>query len=75
MKPASPGKQSPESPFDIPPEVATRCTGPDQFDKFDVAVRKMIAVPHAEILKAEKKWKRQRAAKKTRSSDKKQVKP
>jgi hypothetical protein len=66
MKPAS--RQKPESPFDIPPEVAARCTAPDQFEKFDAAMRKIISVPHPEILKAEKKWKRSQARKRVKKN-------
>ncbi|MGH9722349.1 MAG: hypothetical protein ACRD8O_19230 [Bryobacteraceae bacterium] len=51
-------KQHEDSPFDISPEVAARCTGEGQFERFDAAIRKMIAVPHSEIVKAEKKWKK-----------------
>ncbi len=61
-----PPKQQPESPFDIPPEVAARCTGPDQFEKFDAAMRKIIAVPKAEIDAAEKKWKRSQERKRAK---------
>ncbi len=63
MKPASPGK--PESPFDIPPEVAARCSGLDQFD---AAARKIVAEPKVEIDAAKTKWKRSQAKKRLRKS-------
>jgi hypothetical protein len=44
----------------IPAELAARCDGPDQFEKFDQLFRKVIAVPHSAIVKAEAKWKRER---------------
>jgi hypothetical protein len=35
-----------------------------EFEKFDSVVRKLLAVPHKEIEKRERAWKRKRAAKK-----------
>ena len=52
----------------IPAELAARCDGPDQFEKFDQPFRKVIAVPRATILKEEAKWKRARARKKKRAN-------
>ncbi|MBV9759824.1 MAG: hypothetical protein JO340_04600 [Acidobacteriaceae bacterium] len=54
-------------PISIPDELAARCTGPDQFERFDKLFRAVIAVPHEQIVKEEKKWKRARA---TRRDDK-----
>jgi hypothetical protein len=40
-----------------------------EFQKFDETVRKMISVPHEELEKREKAWKKKRArAKKKRAS-------
>lgn len=40
----------------------------EEFAKFDAAVRKIISVPHDEIVRREKEWKRQRKlAKKQRA--------
>jgi hypothetical protein len=53
MKPASTPK-----PMEIPEDIAARCGGPDQFEKFDSLFRAVIATPKAEIDKNETKWKR-----------------
>src|SRR5258708_3101316 len=42
MKPAT---QAP--PLDIPPDIAAKCTGPGQFEKFDRLFRSVISVPKA----------------------------
>jgi hypothetical protein len=39
-----------------------------EFQKFDETVRKMIAVPRAELNKREKAWKKKRAKKKRATS-------
>ena len=36
------------------------------FEKFDAVVRKMMSVPHSEIVKREKEWKRKRKRAKQR---------
>lgn len=54
-------------PISIPPEIAERCDGPNQFEKFDQLFRTVIAVPKSAILKEEAKWKRSRAKKKARN--------
>jgi hypothetical protein len=53
-------------PINIPDDLAARCTGPDQFERFEKLFRAYIAVPHEEIVKEEEKWKRTRARKKAR---------
>ena len=60
MKPAH---RSPK-PITIPDDLAERCDGPNQFEKFDQFFRAVIAVPKSEIEKAEAKWKQARARKK-----------
>lgn len=58
-------KQSPSSkPIQIPEDIAARCDGPDQFEKFDSLFRTVIAAPKAEIDKREAKWKQTQAKKK-----------
>jgi hypothetical protein len=52
-------------PISISPEVAARCDGPKQFEKFDNLFRAVIAVPKAEIDKEEAKWRRSREAAKS----------
>jgi hypothetical protein len=39
---------------------------PTEFQKFDAVVRKMMTVPHDEIVKREKEWKRKRKLAKRR---------
>ena len=51
-------------PIQIPPNIAAKCDGPNQFEKFDRLFRSVIAVPKAKIDKAEQKWKREQATKK-----------
>lgn len=51
-------------PITIPDDLASRCDGPDQLEKFDKFFRAVIAVPKSEIDKQEAKWKRSRAVKK-----------
>ena len=50
--------KSDSGPIQIPPDIAAKCNGPDQFEKFDQLFRKVIAVPHSAIVKEEAKWKR-----------------
>jgi hypothetical protein len=45
----------------ISPELGANYTGPDQFERFDTAVRKILAVPRAEILRREEEYKRRSA--------------
>ena len=49
------------SPITIPPDLAAKCDGPNQFENFDKLFRAVIAVPKAAIDKEEAKWKRARA--------------
>lgn len=59
-------KPEPSSkPIQIPEDIAARCDGPDQFEKFDNLFRTVIATPKAEIDKRDAKWKRAQAKKKT----------
>ncbi len=53
--------KSQPKPIAIPDEVAARYTNPDQFERFDTAVRNILTVPHAEILRREAEYKRQSA--------------
>jgi hypothetical protein len=45
-------------PINIPEDVAARYTNPDQFERFDAMVRKVLSVPHSEIVRREKEYKR-----------------
>lgn len=45
----------------IPPDIAAKCDGPDQFQNFDRLFRTVIVVPKAEIDKREVAWKRKQA--------------
>lgn len=51
-------------PLSIPEEIQAKCTGPDQFDRFDRLFRSVITVPKASIDKREKDWKKAKARKK-----------
>jgi len=53
-------------PINISPEVAAKCSGPDQFEKFDNLFRNLIAVPKSTIADREHEWKR--AKRKKRNS-------
>jgi hypothetical protein len=59
MKPA----HSP-APLVIPPDIAAKCDGPDQFERFDQMVSALVTVPKSAIAKEEKKYQRARACKK-----------
>jgi hypothetical protein len=47
-------------------ELADRCDGPDQFEKFDKAFRASLTVPKATLLKEEARLKRARARKRAK---------
>ena len=59
MKSADPARSS--TPITIPDDIAAKCDGPDQFERFDRLFRAVIATPKAEIDKRETNWKRKRA--------------
>ena len=44
-------------------DLSGRCAGPDQFQNFDSAFRRALAVPKAAVLKEDARWKRARAKK------------
>jgi hypothetical protein len=54
MKPAE------SSPIAIPPDIAAKCDGPNQFNTFDRGVRAFLAVPKSAVLKDEAKQRRKR---------------
>jgi hypothetical protein len=56
------------APIVIPAEIAARCDGADQFEKFDQLVSALVTVPKSAINKEEKKWKRARARKRATKS-------
>ena len=58
--------KSSEPAIAIPPEIAAKCEGPDQFGKFDRLFRAVIATPKADIDKADAKWKRKQGKKRTK---------
>ncbi|MBZ5601830.1 MAG: hypothetical protein LAO79_05940 [Acidobacteriia bacterium] len=55
-------------PIAIPPELAERCEGTDQFEKFDRMFRNVISVPKAQIDKQDAKWKRAQAKERQKQS-------
>jgi len=52
--------------INIPDELAARCDGPDQFERFDQLFRAVISVPKSAIDREEAKEKRQKARAKKR---------
>jgi hypothetical protein len=56
------------APIVIPADIAARCEGSDQFEKFDKLVSALVTVPKSAINKEEKKWKRARARKRAKRS-------
>jgi hypothetical protein len=69
MKPHTP------KPIAIPDEVAARYTNPDQFERFDATMRKILAVPHSEIVRREAEYKRHSAENPNRRGPKRKAKP
>jgi hypothetical protein len=61
-------------PIAIPEEVAARYTNPDQFERFDTAVRKILSVPHSEIVRREVEYKRRSALNPNRRGPKRKAK-
>jgi hypothetical protein len=49
-------------------ELNARCEGPNQFENFDRAFRRSLAVPKAAVLKEEARQKRARAKKRAKKS-------
>ena len=49
----------------IPEDIAAKCDGPDQFQRFDRLFRAVIATPKADIDKADAKWKRKQTKKRS----------
>jgi len=37
-------------PINISPELLAKCSGPDQFERFDALVSKVLSVPRAKIM-------------------------
>jgi len=55
-------------PIEIPPDIAAKCDGPNQFEKVDRLFRSVISVPKATIDEAEQKWKQERARKRAKKT-------
>jgi len=49
-------------------ELAARCEGRDQFQKFDNAFRSCLSVPKEAVLKEDVRWKRARAKRRARKT-------
>jgi hypothetical protein len=62
-------------PIAIPEEIAARYTNPDQFERFDATMRKILTVPHSEIVRREAEYKRQSAMNPKRRGPKPKAKP
>jgi hypothetical protein len=50
----------------IPADIAAKCDGPGQFERFDSLFRAVIAVPKKTIDKRERAWKRQQEKKRAK---------
>jgi hypothetical protein len=59
-------KSTEPAPIAIPPDIAAKCDGPDQFQNFDRIFRAVIAAPKSSVDKAEAKWKRAQAKKRAK---------
>ena len=59
--------KSEHSSIAIPEDIAVKCDGPDQFERFDRGVRAFLAVPKSAVLKDEAKAKQQKKRAKKRS--------
>lgn len=55
------GMRQRTKPISISKELAEKCGAPNQFQNFDTLVGNVLAVPHTEIVRREKKYKRQSA--------------
>jgi len=60
------GQVKTQPPIRISPEVAAKCSGPNQFEKFDNLFRNLIAVPKSTIADREQEWKRAKSRSKKR---------
>ncbi len=49
-------------PITIPEQIAARYTNPDQFERFDAAVTKVLSVPHSELLRREAEYRKRSLA-------------
>ena len=47
--------------MEITPEIAANCDAPEAFARFDALVRKVLSVPHEDIMRREAEYKRQAA--------------
>jgi hypothetical protein len=62
-------------PVVISDELAAKYTNTDQFKRFDAAMKKILAVPHAEIIRREEEYKRRSAMNPNRRGPKPKRKP
>ena len=60
-------------PIVISDEVAARCDGPDQFERTKAAMRHMLSVPRAEILRREAEYNLQKALRPVKRGPKKKA--
>jgi hypothetical protein len=44
----------------IPADIAAKCDGPDQAERFDLGIRAFLAVPKSAVLKSEARAKRRK---------------
>ena len=65
----------PPKPVDIPEDIAARYTNKDQPERFDVALRKILSVPHSVILEREAEYLRKSALNPNRRGPKRKLKP
>jgi hypothetical protein len=60
-------------PITITDELAARYTNPDQFERFDAAVSKVLSVPRAEFLRREEEYRKRSLANPHRRGPKQKV--
>ena len=49
-------KPRPINPANISPELLEKCSGPDQFEKFDSLVTRLFAVPREKIIERREEY-------------------
>lgn len=65
--------EKPTRPIKISEEVAAKCDAPNQFDNFDALVANVLAVPHGEVIRRERQYKKQSDANPKKRGPKRKV--
>ena len=61
------------NPVTISDELAARYTNPDQFERFDAAVTKILSVPYSEFLRREAEYRKRSLANPNRRGPKRKL--